>query len=415
MEVMANIQYCSRKGKYVMKKKSILLILSLFVMIFVGLTSKTINTYAKIGKDIGYEFVCNAVDKYYQNKDLGKTNDLSECFSSEAIPLLQAKIEMDAFQREKYGLEYKNYSIKMQPIFQEQWKDGNNDAHYLIQVIRTWGDDGDLTNMSEVLEIDLCKKGDICINRCYEQQESITYGPIDDVYKKSIESKTKKNDAKNALQKYVDNYKNECEKKAMQLKQDITNAEKMDKEIKLRANTSLNRYNIQTWARNNYYKTSPTSSSSSAPYYDFSQISGAYDCTNFVSHALLAGGATLHDNGLNGIQGTNQWYYRSTANRSSSWTGVNQLKIFLTRNKPGKSNIGPYATVKDLTFMNANTGDIVQGYNGSVWRHSTVVTAFENGQVKVTGRTSPGVYNDNQPATTIYGTQRLLHLEGNYK
>lgn len=34
--------------------------------------------------------------------------------------------------------------------------------------------------------------------------------------------------------------------------------------------------------------------------------------------------------------------------------------------------------------------------------------------VYVTGRTSTEVYNDNQLATTIYGKQRLLHLEGNY-
>ncbi|MNW63660.1 hypothetical protein D3C74_418860 [compost metagenome] len=57
---------------------------------------------------------------------------------------------------------------------------------------------------------------------------------------------------------------------------------------------------------------------------------------------------------------------------------------------------------------------IVQGHNGIVWRHSTVVTKFENSKVYVTGRTGDGAYNDNQLATTIYGTQRLIYLEGNY-
>lgn len=45
---------------------------------------------------------------------------------------------------------------------------------------------------------------------------------------------------------------------------------------------------VVQWARDNYYKTSPTSGRpGTVSYYDFSQISGAYDCTNFISHALL--------------------------------------------------------------------------------------------------------------------------------
>lgn len=65
--------------------------------------------------------------------------------------------------------------------------------------------------------------------------------------------------------------------------------------------------NDGNWARHNYDKSSPTSSTLSVSYYDFSQISGTFDCTNFASHALLAGGAVMHDYGNCGIQGTDQW------------------------------------------------------------------------------------------------------------
>ena len=123
----------------------------------------------------------------------------------------------------------------------------------------------------------------------------------------------------------------------------------------------------------------------------------------------------MHDNGKSGIQGTDQWYYRDTANRSSSWAGVNQLYEFLTRSNPGDSNIGPYATEKEVTYANAFTGDIVQKHNGTTWRHSMIVTKFSGGQVYVTGRTSPNSNNDDVLVSEIIGELRLLHLEGNYK
>ena len=92
---------------------------------------------------------------------------------------------------------------------------------------------------------------------------------------------------------------------------------------------SLNKTSISNYAKNYCSYTSPPSGGSGVPYYDFSQISGAYDCTNFVSHSLLAGGAVMYDSGISGITGTTYWYFRSTANRSSPWAGVNELFSFL--------------------------------------------------------------------------------------
>jgi hypothetical protein len=215
------------------------------------------------------------------------------------------------------------------------------------------------------------------------------------------------------VETYKENFKQQLLEKKEQMVFDAQ-ANKSNDEIDLMAKTSLARSDIKDWARNNYNKNDPKSSNSSVPYYDFSELNNAWDCTNFASHAILAGGATMNDKGKKGITGTDQWYFRSSANRSSSWAGVNQLYDFLTRKNPGNSNKGPYGTLKALTYANAYTGDIVQGHNGDIWRHTTVVTKFENSKVYVTGRTGDGVYNDNDLATSIYGKQRLIYLEGNY-
>lgn len=124
----------------------------------------------------------------------------------------------------------------------------------------------------------------------------------------------------------------------------------------------------------------------------------------------------MNDKGSSGIVGTNQWYYRSTANRSSSWAGVTQLGTFLLRTNPSSTNIGPYATLKVANYANAYKGDIIQyEYQGdSTWDHSTVVTSYEGGVIHVTGRTADDWYNDNVPLSEMGGNQRLLYIEGSY-
>jgi hypothetical protein len=176
--------------------------------------------------------------------------------------------------------------------------------------------------------------------------------------------------------------------------------------ISAKTKVALNITKISSYANTNCKKTNPASGNGSVSYYDFSQISGNYDCTNFVSHALLAGGAKVHDTGGSGISATG-WYYRNTANRSSSWSGVINLHTYLTTN-PG-TNAGMHGTGVSYSTSGGGSfgiGDIVQFHNGSVWRHSTVVSGHSiSGGVThalVTGRTSPGVYNYYQNANTIY-------------
>jgi hypothetical protein len=139
---------------------------------------------------------------------------------------------------------------------------------------------------------------------------------------------------------------------------------------------ALNKAAIVSYAKSNAKKNPPARGTSGVPYYDFSQISGAWDCTNFVSHALLAGGAPQYDPGTSGITSTTYWYYRSTSNRSSSWAGVNELYSFLTNGSTVKGPKGQsisYAPYSTPTFV---AGDILQCYSSSYggWRHSTIIT-----------------------------------------
>ena len=128
---------------------------------------------------------------------------------------------------------------------------------------------------------------------------------------------------------------------------------------------------------NKLYKSDHTSArgSSQAPYYyDFSSFTGSYDCTNFVSHVLLAGGAKMKDN-QNPSTG---WYFHNmnpsgATSRSYTWSSVTSLGDFLISNT-GK---GPKGNL--VSYFNSNSvGDIIQfkysDYNPTGYGHSTVIT-----------------------------------------
>lgn len=399
-----------------MKKTISLLALMAILIVSLGFSpvsaSADENSETGIALDKAVSLASDVVEKYYRNKDLGETHDLSAAVNEPVLELLQTKIELGQMLKQILELDYRDYQITIHPFHEDQWKMGENESFIVLRVERTWFYNSEQTTSSELLNITLSddmNKG-ILLTACYEPFENITLGPVDEMFQQAGEFKM---NLTSEVETYKENFKQQLLEKKEQMVFD-TQANKSNDEIDLMAKTSLTRSDIKDWARNNYNKNDPKSSNSSVPYYDFSELNNAWDCTNFASHAILAGGATMNDKGKKGITGTDQWYFRSSANRSSSWAGVNQLYDFLTRKNPGNSNKGPYGTLKALTYANAYTGDIVQGHNGDIWRHTTVVTKFENSKVYVTGRTGDGVYNDNDLATSIYGKQRLIYLEGNY-
>lgn len=180
------------------------------------------------------------------------------------------------------------------------------------------------------------------------------------------------------------------------------------------------------WARENFDKPSPKSGNPMiADYLDFSQISrDSYDCTNFVSHAILAGGSPMYDIGVGGLS-SRGWYFRDSLNRSSSWSGVGELYSFIISNAY-RGPAGDAVAYRDLEIGDNlfEAGDIMQFSNGSVWRHTGIITGFAPAldgsgrrEALITGRTANGQFNDNQRQSTIYPglPRRVIRLSGFYK
>lgn len=115
-------------------------------------------------------------------------------------------------------------------------------------------------------------------------------------------------------------------------------------------------------------------------YANFSDYGG--DCTNYASQILYSGCKTMYKKSGSGIAGSNYWFYRSASDRSSSWTGVNELRSFLLNNKTK----GPSGSISS-TFGALESGDIIQlGSNGNFY-HS-IIAYNKGGDPTVTAHSS---------------------------
>lgn len=86
-------------------------------------------------------------------------------------------------------------------------------------------------------------------------------------------------------------------------------------------------------------------------YFDFTRLGG--DCTNFVSQCLFAGTGVMNFTPVTG------WYYRSAADRTASWTGVEYLYRFLLTNQ------GPGPIGRPCRLEEARIGDVLQLGDGA--------------------------------------------------
>ena len=131
-------------------------------------------------------------------------------------------------------------------------------------------------------------------------------------------------------------------------------------------------------------------------YYDFEHVGG--DCTNFASQCVYAGAREMNFTPVMG------WYYRSSYDRTASWSGVEYLYNFLT----GNGGVGPYARV--VTAREVQPGDIVQfGTRQGHFYHSPVIVAVSP-QILVAAHTDDAW---GRPMDTYtYDVARFLHIEG---
>ena len=131
-------------------------------------------------------------------------------------------------------------------------------------------------------------------------------------------------------------------------------------------------------------------------YYNFENIGG--DCTNFASQCIYAGAQTMNFTPVMG------WYYRSSNDRTASWTGVEFLYNFLVNNE----GIGPYARI--VSQREVEPGDIVQlGTASGDFYHSPVITAVTP-TILIAAHTYDAL--DIPLSSYAYEVARFLHIEG---
>lgn len=131
-------------------------------------------------------------------------------------------------------------------------------------------------------------------------------------------------------------------------------------------------------------------------YYDFQDIGG--DCTNFASQCIYAGAQVMNYTPVTG------WYYRSSYDRTASWSGVEYLYNFLVNNK----SVGPYG--RTVTQRDVRPGDVVQlGRRDGSFYHSPVITAVSP-RILVAAHTND--VRDFPLSSYNYDVVRFIHIDG---
>lgn len=155
-----------------------------------------------------------------------------------------------------------------------------------------------------------------------------------------------------------------------------------------------NRDKVIEYARKWAYSRNPA-------YYNFDLIGG--DCTNFVSQCILEGCPIMNYTKDMG------WYYKNGNDKSPSWTGVQFLYNFLTKN----NSVGPYGNLVEIKEI--QEGDIIQlAFNNQNFSHSLVVTKIERinrlDGIRVASHTEDNF--NKKVAEYKFEKIRFIHIEG---
>lgn len=353
-----------------------------------------------------------AIVMFYENKDIGADNNYSKMMDSNIADYLDNKVSTQQYAMDLYGNNKENYVVTVKLLSKEEIGDQLNLTY---QVISTY-------NYIHSRDIDTVVSEEVSIVYDYGKGTIIDFYSPTNYYDATIRGECNER---------LENISKETIKlRQSNLLKDIDYTYRMENSANEITNinsiaqlttSTLNYSAIVTYARNNYYKDQPDRGKSTVPYYDFSEIPGNYDCTNFVSHALLAGGAKQYDTGGSGISSTG-WYFRTDGNRSSSWTGVTQLYNYMENNTHSNTAAGDSYTYSHSTAY-WGSGDVLQlRFSGnSSYSHSTIITRKvlstdgTRAYAYVTGRTSDSSYNNNQAADDMApgGSKRTIFVYNN--
>lgn len=131
-------------------------------------------------------------------------------------------------------------------------------------------------------------------------------------------------------------------------------------------------------------------------YYNFENIGG--DCTNFASQCIYAGAQIMNFTSILG------WFYRTSYDRTASWSGVEYLYNFLVNNR----GAGPYAHI--VPQEKAQPGDLTQlGTESGGFYHTPVIVATTP-EILVAAHTNDAL--DRPLSSYDYEIVRFLHIEG---
>jgi len=131
-------------------------------------------------------------------------------------------------------------------------------------------------------------------------------------------------------------------------------------------------------------------------YYDFSDLGG--DCTNFASQCIFAGSGVMN------YTPTYGWFYVSPSQRTASWTGVEYLYDFVTKNR----SAGPFGI--EVSENEVKPGDILQlGHSNGDFYHTPVILATSP-NILVAAHSNDAL--DRPLYTYDYDIIRYIHIDG---
>lgn len=386
-------------------------IISIFLAVILTFSLFCISSFAKDTYDNTSKKIESTLINFYRNKDLGEKNDLSPYVTTDVLQFLNNKIETYNYVDKLYGFNIENYELSVNLIE----KDVNKTKQLLkYNIVASY-------NYTNSPDID-------------SRVSELVYIVYDTVANKIVDFYTPGNyyddavinsDETNLEKSVITEFKvtETIKTNHSSLIEDINNI--YETQTKIPASSSrisnntrgvgLNLTNVKNYALNNCDKTTPDQGNSSVPYVDFSQ-QGGYDCTNFVSHALIAGGAKTYYPGGSGISSTG-WFFKSMQNRSSSWSSVNHLYNFLVNNSVSNTAAGiadNYVTYDGYW----TTGSVIQikESESANYSHSMIITgknvSVNRAYAYATGRTADNWYNYNEPVERMYPnvTKRVIYV-----
>ena len=131
-------------------------------------------------------------------------------------------------------------------------------------------------------------------------------------------------------------------------------------------------------------------------FYDFGTVGG--DCTNFVSQCVHAGAGIMNFTPVMG------WYYRSSEDRTASWTGVEHFYNFLVNH----ASVGPFGHV--VSEWGVEPGDVVQlgTRDGGFYHMPIIIQVYP--EILVAAHDYDAL--DRPLSTYEFEMARFLHIDG---